>query len=131
MMPLGLARRNSPEQRVMAVFRPQYQLKNRPQLDQTPTEDQTPTLPQTPTPSASTTPQRVALGKRKRGGEETLTILREMNTADLAQQERNQERHLAHQDRHLQLTLEAAARAREVEVALRREENAQAGILFR
>ncbi|KAI9520614.1 hypothetical protein NQZ68_015153 [Dissostichus eleginoides] len=49
-----------------------------------------------------------------------------MNTADLAQQERNLERLLAQQDRHLQVTLEDAARASEVEVALRREENAQA-----
>ncbi|KAF3832411.1 hypothetical protein F7725_026076 [Dissostichus mawsoni] len=52
--------------------------------------------------------------KRKRGGDE-----------HLAQQERHLERNLAQVDRHWQLTMEAAARAREEEMALRREENAQ------
>ncbi|KAF3845703.1 hypothetical protein F7725_002781 [Dissostichus mawsoni] len=84
--------------------------------ERTPTR---PTRPQTPAenrhqPSAITTPQRVALGKRKRGGDE-----------HLAQQERHLERNLAQVDRHWQLTMEAAARAREEEMALRREENAQ------
>ncbi|KAI9537977.1 hypothetical protein NQZ68_019318, partial [Dissostichus eleginoides] len=52
--------RRSPEQRVMAV------------LQNTSNEDS----------------QRVVLGKRKRG-EEHLTVLREMHSADLAQQERH------------------------------------------
>ncbi|KAK5894007.1 hypothetical protein CesoFtcFv8_010744 [Champsocephalus esox] len=68
----------------------------------------------TPTPSAITTPQRVVLGKRKRGGDE-----------HLAQQARHHEQSLAQVDRHWQLTMEAVARAREEEMALRREENAQ------
>ncbi|KAK1891888.1 Hexokinase-1 [Dissostichus eleginoides] len=79
-----------------------------------PTRPQTPAEEPTPTPSAITTPQRVVLGKRKRGGDE-----------HLAQQERHLERNLAQVDRHWQLTMEAAARAREEEMALRREENAQ------
>ncbi|KAF3846165.1 hypothetical protein F7725_003243 [Dissostichus mawsoni] len=54
------------------------------------------------------------LRKRKRGGDE-----------HLAQQERHLERNLAQVDRHWQLTMEAAARAREEEMALRREENTQ------
>ncbi|XP_033958546.1 uncharacterized protein [Pseudochaenichthys georgianus] len=76
---------------------------------QTPAEEES-----TPTPSAITTPQRVVLGKRKRGGDE-----------HLAQQARHHEQSLAQVDRHWQLTMEAAARAREEEMALRREENAQ------
>ncbi|KAF3846164.1 hypothetical protein F7725_003242 [Dissostichus mawsoni] len=55
-----------------------------------------------------------ACGSRKRGGDE-----------HLAQQERHLERNLAQVDRHWQLTMEAAARAREEEMALRREENTQ------
>ncbi|KAK1898363.1 Hexokinase-1 [Dissostichus eleginoides] len=82
--------------------------------ERTPTRPQTPAEEPTPTPSAITTPQHVALGKRKRGGDE-----------HLAQQERHLERNLAQVDRHWQLTMEAAARAREEEMALRREENAQ------
>ncbi|KAK1891825.1 WD repeat-containing protein 75 [Dissostichus eleginoides] len=82
--------------------------------ERTPTRPQTPAEEPTPTPSAITTPQRVALGKRKQGGDE-----------HLAQQERHLERNLAQVDRHWQLTMEAAARAREEEMALRREENAQ------
>ncbi|KAK5888877.1 hypothetical protein CesoFtcFv8_014931 [Champsocephalus esox] len=101
MMPLGLVRRNSPEHRVVAVFRPQHQ--NGPQA---PAEEES-----TPTPSAITTPQRVVLGKRKRGGDE-----------HLAQQARHHEQSLAQVDRHWQLTMEAVARAREEEMALRREE---------
>ncbi|KAI9539435.1 hypothetical protein NQZ68_005515 [Dissostichus eleginoides] len=54
------------------------------------------------------------VSNRKRGGDE-----------HLAQQERHLERNLAQVDRHWQLTMEAAARAREEEMALRREENAQ------
>ncbi|KAL3067442.1 hypothetical protein OYC64_017216 [Pagothenia borchgrevinki] len=77
-----------------------------------PTEHPTPTQP--PTPSAIATPQRVVLGKRKRGGDE-----------HLAQEERHHVRNLAQVDRHWQLTMEATARAREEEMALRREENAQ------
>ncbi|XP_071062133.1 uncharacterized protein [Pseudochaenichthys georgianus] len=76
---------------------------------QTPAEEES-----TPTPSAITTPQRVVLGKRKRGGDE-----------HLAQQARHHEQSLAQVDRHWQLTMEAVARAREEEMALRREENAQ------
>ncbi|KAI9517791.1 hypothetical protein NQZ68_000960 [Dissostichus eleginoides] len=79
-----------------------------------PTRPQTAAEEPTTTPSAITTPQRVALGKRKQGGDE-----------HLAQQERHLERNLAQVDRHWQLTMEAAARAREEEMALRREENAQ------
>ncbi|KAL3043392.1 hypothetical protein OYC64_003288 [Pagothenia borchgrevinki] len=78
-----------------------------------PTEHQTPT----PTPSAITTPQRVALGKRKRGAD-----------VHLSQEERHHdqvERNLVQVDRHWQLTMEATARARAEEMAMRREENAQ------
>ncbi|KAI9540427.1 hypothetical protein NQZ68_040599 [Dissostichus eleginoides] len=46
--------------------------------------------------------QRRQLDKRKRG-EEHLTVLREMHSADLAQQELNR----AQQERHLQLALVA------------------------
>ncbi|KAL3056680.1 hypothetical protein OYC64_019208 [Pagothenia borchgrevinki] len=73
-----------------------------------PTEQPTPTQPTTP--SAIATPQRVVLGKRKRGGDEHLA---------------QKERQLAQVDRHCQLTMEATARAREEEMALRREENAK------
>ncbi|XP_033970008.1 uncharacterized protein LOC117469655 [Trematomus bernacchii] len=83
-----------------------------PTRPQTPAEQPTPTQP--PTPSAITTPQRVVLGKRKRGGDE-----------HLAQEERHHERNLAQVDRHWQLTMEDTARARQEEMALRREENAQ------
>ncbi|XP_034074381.1 zinc finger and SCAN domain-containing protein 20-like [Gymnodraco acuticeps] len=82
--------------------------------EHTSTRPQTPVEEPTPTPSAITTPQRVVLGKRKRGGDELL-----------AQQARHHEQNLAQVDRHWQLTMEAAARAREEEMALRREENAQ------
>ncbi|XP_033974711.1 uncharacterized protein LOC117473301 [Trematomus bernacchii] len=84
----------------------------------TPTRPQTPgptehPTTQPPTPSAIATPQRV-LGKRKRGGDE-----------HLAQEERHHVRHLAQVDRHWQLTMEETVRARQEEMAFRREENAQ------
>ncbi|XP_034062466.1 trihelix transcription factor GT-3a-like [Gymnodraco acuticeps] len=82
--------------------------------EHTSTRPQTPVEEPTPMPSAITTPQRVVLGKRKRGGDE-----------HLAQQARHHEQNLAQVDRHWQLTMEAVARAREEEMALRREENAQ------
>ncbi|XP_033973077.1 uncharacterized protein LOC117471977 [Trematomus bernacchii] len=83
-----------------------------PSRPQTPGPTEHPTT-QPPTPSAIATPQRV-LGKRKRGGDE-----------HLAQEERHHVRHLAQVDRHWQLTMEDTARARQEEMAFRREENAQ------
>ncbi|KAI9532060.1 hypothetical protein NQZ68_035397 [Dissostichus eleginoides] len=89
--------------------------------------EQTPTRGQTPTPSASSTLQRVVLGKRKRGGEDLAQQERL-----LAQQKEHQEQNLAqhNEDRaqleqHFNQTLREARDARELEAALRREENAQ------
>ncbi|XP_064172727.1 zinc finger and SCAN domain-containing protein 29-like [Anguilla rostrata] len=80
-----------------------------------------------PTPAASSanmTPQRVFTGKRKRQREreqEHVTVLREMLAADVEQQELTR----AQRERHHQMALEDAVRAREQDAALRREENAQ------
>ncbi|KAG5831543.1 hypothetical protein ANANG_G00304800 [Anguilla anguilla] len=81
-----------------------------------------------PTPAASSanmTPQRVFTGKRKRQREreqEHVTVLREMLAADVEQQELTR----AQRERHHQMALDDAVRAREQDAALRREENAQA-----
>ncbi|KAM9496038.1 uncharacterized protein Hap1MRO34_022581 [Clarias gariepinus] len=78
--------------------------------------------PRPPTPSASSctaTPQR----KRKRSlhHQEHLAALREMQVADIEQQELNR----AQRERHLQMALEEAKQAREQEAALRAEEHSQ------
>ncbi|KAL1005006.1 hypothetical protein UPYG_G00053310, partial [Umbra pygmaea] len=57
--------------------------------------------------------------KRKRQ-QEHIAVLRKMQKSDVEQQELNR----AQRDRHLQMALEDAARARELEAALRREEAA-------
>ncbi|XP_056126055.1 zinc finger protein with KRAB and SCAN domains 2-like [Rhinichthys klamathensis goyatoka] len=60
-------------------------------------------------------------GRRKRKREqEHLTVLREMQTSDVEQLELNR----AQRERHLQMALDDAAHARELEAALRREEMA-------
>ncbi|KAJ7990555.1 hypothetical protein DPEC_G00301610 [Dallia pectoralis] len=75
-----------------------------------------PLVPSTPTRSAALTP---TTGQRKRRREqEHLTVLREMLASDVEQIELNR----AQRDRHLQMTLEDAAHARDLEAALRREE---------
>ncbi|XP_070822727.1 zinc finger and SCAN domain-containing protein 29-like [Chaetodon trifascialis] len=62
-------------------------------------------------------------GKRKRSLflQEQATALGEINLEDVRQQELNR----AQRDQHLQMLLEEARQAREVEAAFRREENAQ------
>ncbi|KAM9494324.1 uncharacterized protein Hap1MRO34_004261 [Clarias gariepinus] len=82
--------------------------------------------PRPPTPSASSctvTPQRVLTGKRKQSlhHQEHLAALREMQVADIEQQELNR----AQRERHLQMALEEAKQAREQEAALRAEEHSQ------
>ncbi|XP_035250058.1 zinc finger and SCAN domain-containing protein 29-like [Anguilla anguilla] len=73
--------------------------------------------------SANMTPQRVFTGKRKRQQEqEHMTVLKEMQAADVEQQELTR----AQRERHLQMALDDAVQARELEAALRREENAEA-----
>lgn len=58
-------------------------------------------------------------GRRKRQREqEHLTVLREMQTSDVEQMELNR----TQRERHLQMALDDAAHARELEAALRREE---------
>ncbi|KAM9447000.1 uncharacterized protein Hap1MRO34_023451 isoform 1-T2 [Clarias gariepinus] len=82
--------------------------------------------PRPPTPSASsctTTPQRVLTGKRKRSlhHQKHLAVLREMQVADIEQQELNR----AQRERHLQMALEEAKQARKQEAALRAEKHSQ------
>ncbi|KTF71819.1 hypothetical protein cypCar_00037521 [Cyprinus carpio] len=62
-------------------------------------------------------------GKRKRNmhHQEHLAVLREMQVADIQQQELNR----AQRELHLQMAIDEARQAREQEAALRREENAQ------
>ncbi|KAK7158632.1 hypothetical protein R3I94_005080 [Phoxinus phoxinus] len=78
--------------------------------------------PSTPTRSAASTPRPAAAstpatGRRKRQREqEHLTVLREMQTSDVEQLELNR----AQRERHLQMALNDAAHARELEAALRR-----------
>uniref|UniRef100_A0A9J8CDY9 C2H2-type domain-containing protein n=1 Tax=Cyprinus carpio carpio TaxID=630221 RepID=A0A9J8CDY9_CYPCA len=73
--------------------------------------------------STSRTPERVVPGKRKRNmhHQEHLAVLREMQVADIQQQELNR----AQRELHLQMAIDEARQAREQEAALRREENAQ------
>ncbi|KAK7124042.1 hypothetical protein R3I93_000066 [Phoxinus phoxinus] len=84
-----------------------------------------PARPSTPATSSSTsrTPERVVPGKRKRSmhHQEHLAVLREMQVADIQQQELNR----AQRELHLQMAVDEARQAREQEAALRREENAQ------
>ncbi|KAF4114333.1 hypothetical protein G5714_004556 [Onychostoma macrolepis] len=82
-----------------------------------------PPTPSTSTSSCTTTPQRVVTGKRKRSlhHQEHLAILREMQVADIQQQELNR----AQRERHLQMALDEASQAREQEAALRAEEHSQ------
>ncbi|KAJ8004457.1 hypothetical protein DPEC_G00135900 [Dallia pectoralis] len=75
-----------------------------------------PLVPSTPTRPAASTP---ATGQRKRRRkQEHLTVLREMLTSDVKQNELNR----AQRQRHLQMALDDAAQARDLEAALRREE---------
>ncbi|CAM4682913.1 unnamed protein product [Leuciscus chuanchicus] len=62
-------------------------------------------------------------GKRKRSmhHQEHLAVLREMQVADIQQQELNR----AQRELHLQMAIDEARQAREQEAALRTEENAQ------
>lgn len=53
--------------------------------------------------------------------QEHLSVLREMQVADIQQQELNR----AQRELHLQMAIDEARQAREQEAALRREENAQ------
>ncbi|KAL1005007.1 hypothetical protein UPYG_G00053320, partial [Umbra pygmaea] len=71
------------------------------------------------TPLPSSAPQ---IRRKRKRQQEHIAVLREMQKSDLEQQELNR----AQRDRHLQMALEDAARARELEAALRREENATA-----
>ncbi|XP_077091517.1 uncharacterized protein LOC143742519 isoform X1 [Siphateles boraxobius] len=83
-----------------------------------------PARPPTPaTSSTSRTPERVVPGKRKRNmhHQEHLAVLREMQVADIQQQELNR----AQRERHLQMAIDEARQAREQEAGLRTEENAQ------
>ncbi|KAF4106759.1 uncharacterized protein LOC131550929 [Onychostoma macrolepis] len=63
-----------------------------------------PPTPSTSTSSCTTTPQRVVTGKRKRSlhHQEHLAVLREMQVADIQQQELNR----AQRERHLQMALD-------------------------
>ncbi|KAL1005008.1 hypothetical protein UPYG_G00053330, partial [Umbra pygmaea] len=67
----------------------------------------------------SSTPQ---IKEKRQREQDHIAVLREMQKSDVEQQELNR----AQRDRHLQMALEDAARARELEAALRREENASA-----
>ncbi|CAM4571488.1 unnamed protein product [Leuciscus chuanchicus] len=83
-----------------------------------------PVVPSTPTRSAASTPRPAAAStpatgqKKRRREQEHLTVLREMQTSDVEQMELNR----AQRERHLQMALDDAAHARELEAALRREE---------
>ncbi|CAM4491202.1 unnamed protein product [Leuciscus chuanchicus] len=81
-----------------------------------------PARPSTPATS-SRTPERLVPGKRKRSmhHQEHLAVLREMQVADIQQQELNR----AQRELHLQMAIDEARQAREQEAALRTEENAQ------
>ncbi|CAM4526992.1 unnamed protein product [Leuciscus chuanchicus] len=84
-----------------------------------------PARPSTPATSSSTsrTPERLVPGKRKRSmhHQEHLAVLREMQVADIQQEELNR----AQRELHLQMAIDEARQAREQEAALRTEENAQ------
>ncbi|XP_046902803.1 uncharacterized protein LOC124485312 isoform X2 [Hypomesus transpacificus] len=72
--------------------------------------------------TSSTTPQDVFTGRREQPlGEERLAVLREMLEVDEEQQELSRPQ----QERSLQLAFDDAVRARELEAALRREQNAE------
>ncbi|XP_077065632.1 uncharacterized protein LOC143718456 [Siphateles boraxobius] len=75
------------------------------------------------TSSTSRTPERVVPGKRKRNmhHQEHLAVLREMQVADIQQQELNR----VQRERHLQMAIDEAWQAREQEAASRTEERAQ------
>ncbi|CAM4623371.1 unnamed protein product [Leuciscus chuanchicus] len=81
-----------------------------------------PARPSTPATS-SRIPERLVPGKRKRSmhHQEHLAVLREMQVADIQQQELNR----AQRELHLQMAIDEARQAREQEAALRTEENAQ------
>ncbi|XP_067284024.1 uncharacterized protein [Pseudorasbora parva] len=82
-----------------------------------------PPTPATTTSSISMKPEHVVTGKRRQNQQhqEHIAILREMQMADIQQQELNR----AQRERHVQIAIDEARLAREQEAALRAEENTQ------